>query len=109
LLERRRAIAPPFQPSVKAGGVLIRDLRVWHAGMPNRTQIPRPMIAMIHWIGWWREDEKLTFPKGTESFFDHPDLRTNAVFVDGPIDYIRKPQAYDFKKDEAGAMAGIAR
>ena len=98
LLEKRRKVAPPFQPTVKRGSVLIRDIRIWHAGMPNRTQAPRPMIAMIHWISWWREDEKLTFPKGTEAFFEHPDLRTNAVFVDGPIDYIRHSQAYDFKR-----------
>lgn len=105
LLEKRRRIAPPIQPTVKAGSVLIRDIRLWHAGMPNRTERPRPMIAMIHWIGWWRDDERLTFPKGTEEFFAHPDLRTNADFVDGPIDYIHHPQAYDFKKDDAKAMA----
>ena len=96
LLEKRREVAPPFQPTVRCGSVLIRDIRMWHAGMPNRTQTPRPMIAMIHWIGWWREDEKLTFPRGTEAFFEHPDLRTNAVFVEDPIDHIHHSQAYDF-------------
>jgi phytanoyl-CoA dioxygenase PhyH len=98
LLEKRREIAPPVQPSVPCGSVLIRDIRLWHCGMPNHTETPRPMIAMIHWIGWWKDDEPVLFPRGTESFFQHPDLKTNARFVDGPIDYIRHNQAYDFQK-----------
>ncbi|MBW3623322.1 MAG: phytanoyl-CoA dioxygenase family protein [Armatimonadetes bacterium] len=101
LLEERRKIMPPFQPSVRAGSVLIRDIRLWHAGMPNRTATPRPMIAMIHWIGWWSDGEKLKFPRGTEEFFRHPDLHTNATFVDGLIDYIHHPHAYDFEKENS--------
>lgn len=97
-LERQRALAPPFQPTVPLGSVLIRDLRLWHAGMPNTTQNPRPMIAMIHSCGWYGYGEKLKFPKGTEDFFQHPDLTTHAEFVDTPIDYIHAPQAYDFQK-----------
>ena len=95
---RRRETAPPLQPSVRCGGVLIRDIRLWHRGMPNYTGTPRPMIAMIHWISWWSSDSPVLFPSGTEGFFAHPDLKTNARFVDGPIDYIRHNQAYDFPK-----------
>jgi hypothetical protein len=98
LLARRRKVAPPFQASIPLGGVLIRDIRLWHAGMPNRTRTPRPMIAMIHWCRWWDAGSPLLFPKGTETFFQHPRLHTNARFVDGPIDYVSVPQAYDFKK-----------
>lgn len=97
-LAARRKIAPPFQASIPLGGVLIRDIRLWHAGMPNRTQTPRPMIAMIHWSRWWDAGSPLFFPGGTEDFFKHPDLRTHAVFVDDTIDYVAAPQAYDFKK-----------
>lgn len=53
------------------------------------------MIAMIH---WWSNDEPVLFPKGTEPFFEHPELKTNARFVDGPIDYIRHNEAYDLPK-----------
>lgn len=98
-LERRRAYAPPIQPTISTGSVLIRDIRLWHAGMPNRTQSPRPMLAMIHWCGWF-VGEKLKFPKASEEFFKHPILHTNADFVDEPIDYIHSPQAYDFKKED---------
>jgi Phytanoyl-CoA dioxygenase (PhyH) len=95
---RRREIAPPLQPSVRSGSVLIRDIRLWHRGMPNQTETPRPMIAMIHWIHWWHAGDPVHFPKGTEAFFEHPDLQTHARFVDGPIDHIHRNQAYEYAK-----------
>ncbi len=97
-LERQRSARPPVQPSLRCGGVLIRDIRLWHRGMPNRTPTPRPMIAMIHWIRWWNDHERIRFPKDTEAFFQHPDLKTNALFVEGPIDYLHHNAAYDFQK-----------
>jgi hypothetical protein len=98
VLERRRAVSPPIQPSFKRGGVLIRDMRLWHAGMPNRTGVPRPMIAMIHNCGWLETGDELTFPKGTEAFFEHSDLRTVARFVEEPIDHISAPHGYEYER-----------
>jgi ectoine hydroxylase-related dioxygenase (phytanoyl-CoA dioxygenase family) len=47
LLEQRRGILPPFQPVVPKGSVIIRDLRLWHAGMPNLSRDTiRVMLAM---------------------------------------------------------------
>ena len=97
LLEQRRASAPPFQPTFCRGSVLIRDIRLWHAGMPNRTSEPRPMIAMIHASAWLETGNPLLFPTGTESFFDHPVLRTAARFTDDPIDYIAEPQGFEYE------------
>jgi hypothetical protein len=94
----RRETVPPLQPSVRGGSVLIRDIRLWHRGMPNQTETPRPMIAMIHWIHWWHEGGPVLFPKGTEAFFEHPDLQTHARFVDGPIDHIHRNQAYEYAR-----------
>jgi hypothetical protein len=53
---------------------------------------------MIHWIHWWHAGDPVLFPKGTEAFFEHPDLQTHARFVDGPIDHIHRNQAYDYTK-----------
>lgn len=97
-VERRRAIAPPLQPTVRAGSVLVRDIRLWHAGMPNRTDRPRPMLAMIHYVRWWKGSKAMPFQKGSEPVFEHPKLRTNARFVDGPIDYLHHNSAYDFEE-----------
>jgi ectoine hydroxylase-related dioxygenase (phytanoyl-CoA dioxygenase family) len=98
VLEQRRARVTPIQPIVLRGGVLIRDMRLWHAGMPNRTEQPRPMIAMLHVAGWLDTGTPLTFPKGTEAFFQHPHLTTCARFVAEPIDYIQSPSAYEYEK-----------
>lgn len=95
-LEARRVIEPPIQPVVKAGSLVVRDIRMWHAGMPNRTSVPRPMIAMIHFVSWW-PTTPLKFPKGTESIFEHPDLRTDAVFTDEAVDHIAAPGAYEYE------------
>ena len=96
LLDARRAISPPFQPTFRRGSMLIRDIRLWHAGMPNRTREPRPMIAMIHASAWLETGPPLLFPTGTETFFDHPMLRTAARFTDGPIDYLAAPSAFEY-------------
>ena len=97
VVERRRKVVPPIQPCMDAGDVLIRDIRLWHAGMPNLTDKPRPMIAMIHYPRWMETGTPLVFPKGTEEFFEGSELRTCARFVEGQIDYIRAPQAYEYQ------------
>ena len=94
--ERLRDECKPLQPNVPAGSVLIRDMRLWHRGMPNLTDQPRPMIAMIHWVRWWHTGKPLLFPKGTEELFADSALETVAEFVDGPIDYISRNRKYDY-------------
>lgn len=96
-LEARRAVSPPVQPTVKLGSFVLRDIRMWHAGMPNKTDQPRPMIAMIHFVSWWPTNP-LKFPVGTEEMFAHPDLITHAEFVETPVDYIASPGAYEYQK-----------
>lgn len=46
LLEQRRQARGPSQPVVEKGSIVIRDLRLWHAGMPNMTEEVRVMLAM---------------------------------------------------------------
>ena len=45
LLEARRQIAPPIQAVIPKGSVIVRDLRLWHAGMPNLSNEIRVMLA----------------------------------------------------------------
>ena len=46
LLEQRRQVRGPSQPVIEKGSIVIRDLRLWHAGMPNMTDEVRVMLAM---------------------------------------------------------------
>lgn len=98
LLDRQRESSPPFQPTVALGGVLIRDVRLWHAGMPNKTQQPRPMLALIHWTAWYHSTARVTLPTGAAPYIAHPDLDFRATFTDAPIDHLQHGTAYDFKK-----------
>lgn len=55
MLDERRKFRGPCQPVVKKGSLVVRDLRLWHAGMPNyKADEVRVMLAMIHFAGWYR-------------------------------------------------------
>ncbi|BDI30494.1 hypothetical protein CCAX7_25450 [Capsulimonas corticalis] len=99
VLEDRRRIVPPFQPSVKAGSIVIRDIRMWHAGMPNLTDQPRPMIAMIHYVSWFPAPE-IEFADGSQAILEHPILKTSAKFVQDKINYIEQTEAYEFQAEK---------
>ena len=45
MLEERRKISPPLQAVIPKGSVIVRDLRLWHAGMPNYSDEIRVMLA----------------------------------------------------------------
>jgi ectoine hydroxylase-related dioxygenase (phytanoyl-CoA dioxygenase family) len=46
MLEERARTSPPLQPCIPKGSIVVRDLRLWHAGMPNMTSDVRVMLAM---------------------------------------------------------------
>jgi ectoine hydroxylase-related dioxygenase (phytanoyl-CoA dioxygenase family) len=46
VLEERRTVRRPSQPVIPKGSIVVRDLRLWHAGMPNWTEEVRVMLAM---------------------------------------------------------------
>jgi len=54
VLAKREQERSSSQPVVKKGSIIIRDLRLWHAGKPNFTQQTRVMLAMIHFAPWFR-------------------------------------------------------
>ena len=46
-LEERRRESPPIRPPISKGSAVIRDLRLWHAGMNNNTDNPRVMLGLV--------------------------------------------------------------
>ena len=57
-------ISPLLPLTTIAGSIIIRDLRLWHAGMPNRIDTIRVMLAMIHFAQWYRQRMTLRLPRG---------------------------------------------
>ena len=80
--EARREIVPPIRGNAKKGSALIRDMRLWHRGVPNPSDKPRHMIAMIHRISWLGSNRKLKYKTGCEAAFEDSDLDHNAEFLD---------------------------
>ncbi len=77
---------PPERMCSQKGDIVIRDVRLWHGGMPNESDRARTMIAMGHAKPWFRGGTR--FERGCEPFFDHPVLTTRATFVEPPINYV---------------------
>ena len=87
-VDAQRAVAPPIRGAADKGSVPIRDMRVWHRGVPNHSDEVRHMIAMVHNMHWRRRNQLLRFVKGCEDAFASSELDHNAAFVDEPYDYL---------------------
>lgn len=85
----RRHIVPPVRAIARKGSIVIRDMRMWHRGVPNHTNEIRHMIAMVHQIKWMQRAQPLLFNSGCEAAFppiegfDH-----NVEFTDQPLEYL---------------------
>jgi len=56
------ALAPRMQSrraNMPAGSLLIRDLRMWHRGTPNRSDHPRPHLALVYVRPWYRFEQEV--------------------------------------------------
>lgn len=47
-LEARAATMPSIRVNMPAGSTLVRDMRVWHRAMPNRTDQRRTMLSLVY-------------------------------------------------------------
>lgn len=88
----RRKVVPPIRGCARKGSALIRDIRLWHRGVPNPSDRPRHMIAMIYNIRWLQRGKPLKFGKGCEAVFEGTGLDPHAEFTDEPIDYLFRPR-----------------
>ena len=62
LLARRRLTAPPVRACTTKGSIIIRDMRLWHAGMPNFSSEARIMLAFVWEAAWWRAKGRVEMP-----------------------------------------------
>ncbi|KAK0942941.1 hypothetical protein LTR29_005513 [Friedmanniomyces endolithicus] len=91
LLEERRQHSPPIQPSTKKGSLIIRDIRLWHAGMPNRTDTPRIMLAFVYQPRWFQAPSSVILPLMAKRLVEQWGAETGvgfkATWVDGDVDH----------------------
>ncbi|KAJ5593382.1 hypothetical protein N7537_010286 [Penicillium hordei] len=86
-LEKRRLARPPCQPVVPKGSLIVRDLRLWHAGVGNQTEDPRVMLAMIHFASWYRNPMKLEFADDLKPVIE------GQTELEVPVDWVSRPEA----------------
>jgi len=91
LISARRAVAPPVRVQAPKGSVVVRDIRLWHRGVPNVSDQIRHMIALVHQVRWFHRTHTLRFQTGCEAEFHSEYLDPNAEFVDAPPDYLFGP------------------
>ncbi|KAJ5606031.1 hypothetical protein N7510_008812 [Penicillium lagena] len=96
LLESRKQVSPGVQPSLPKGSLIIRDFRLWHAGMPNRTDDPRVMLVSIQFANWYRSDQKFVLPKSLVGKINWGRLVPCVEWVDDGYDYLKGAHDHDF-------------
>lgn len=91
LVEERRKHSPPVNPSTKKGSMIVRDVRLWHAGVPNRTSKPRIMLAFVYQPKWFQAPSKVLLPIKVRGLIEkwraETGLEYNAEWVDGDVDH----------------------
>lgn len=86
---QRREVVPPVRAVSGKGSILLRDMRMWHRGVPNHSNVVRHMIAMVHTIKWMQRSTPLLLNSGAETAFaDYPGFDHNAQFTDQPLEYL---------------------
>ena len=86
-LAARAAVAPPVQLACPAGGVILRDARAWHRGMPNSSDRPRIMISMIYAALWARQGST-PFHRSAEAALQDAPLDLNPTWVGDDYDHL---------------------
>jgi len=51
-----------FRPVVPKGSIVLRDMRLWHAGMPNPSDVTRCMIGLAYCSSWYRSKYLIPVP-----------------------------------------------
>lgn len=96
LQAERRKVSPPIQPSLPKGSLIIRDFRLWHAGMPNTTDEPRVMLVSVQFPHWYRSELKMKLPVGIRDKMAWGDVVPCVDWQEDGYDYLKGAHDHDF-------------
>ncbi|WVQ95841.1 hypothetical protein IAU59_002940 [Kwoniella sp. CBS 9459] len=96
-LEERRKVRPPVYGSIKKGSLILRDLRTWHAGMPNHTQETRVMLAFVYFAQWYKNQMKQKFPLSLKPVIESMEKESDTKIV---VDYVEDETVKDYLSTE---------
>ena len=92
----RRAVRGPVRGSTSKGSMLIRDMRLWHRGTPNRSAGTRFMIAMIHSVAWYRRTRRFELEEACAPVFAGCPIENAIPLVANPGNHLTGNDPYDY-------------
>jgi hypothetical protein len=92
----RRTVRGPLRGATGKGAVLIRDMRLWHRGTPNRSATPRFMIAMIHTVSWYRRGSRCELARECAPVLAGCAIENVIPLVAVPKDHLTGNTPYDY-------------
>lgn len=100
-IQNRAKIKPPVQPKIKKGSICFRDLRLWHAGMPNTSDHHRIMLAIDYFAQWYQCPMKIKLPASMRSEIQSDwNISTAGVeWVEDEIDHLNQPFYLNMTQD----------
>lgn len=100
-IQKRAKERQPVQPKVKKGSICFRDLRLWHAGMPNTSDKHRIMLAIDYFAEWYQCPMLLKLPSSMRKEIESSwEISTKGIeWVDGDLDYLNQPFYLNMTQD----------
>jgi hypothetical protein len=86
--QARREIVPPAHAITQKGDAVLRDMRLWHRGVPNHGTEARHMIAMAHSRWFYVQDRTIAVTRDAQHAFDDEVLTTRIRIVPDDYDYL---------------------
>ena len=101
-LQERAKIKPPVQPKVRKGSICFRDTRLWHAGIPNKSDKHRIMLAIDYFAQWYQCPMTTKLPLSMKEQIEREweGISTVGVgWVDGDLDSLEVPFFLNMTQD----------
>lgn len=100
-IQHRAKVKMPVQPKVRKGSICFRDLRLWHAGMPNKSDKHRIMLAIDYFAQWYGCPMKLQLPESVKDLVEKEwDINTAGIeWVKGKVDSLEIPFYLNMTQD----------
>lgn len=86
--ERRRETDPPVRAVSRKGDAVLRDIRLWHRGVPNHSDEGRHMIGMVHSSWFYLGGVPIPVTAAAADTFTDDVLSTSITIVPDDYDYL---------------------
>ncbi|XMA20067.1 hypothetical protein WAI453_012858 [Rhynchosporium graminicola] len=102
LIEKRRQTRPPIQPVCERGDIMLRDVRTWHAGMPNESENYRIMLALGYQAQWYENHTlRVKLPLSQGNFFmkhGGQPVEVRADLLPDDSDFVKLNDDFSFRR-----------